>query len=309
MTINREVDHLERGVQFWITTATLAGVAATALGLVTQPLRAQVATVEAGKSNPAAAAAPENAAALESDEQNLAKQLANPVASLISVPFQFNYDGRLNTLDNGWRANLNIQPVVPISINPDWNVISRTIFPVVYSEDAIVGSGRIFGTGDTVQSLFLSPVKPWNGIIWGVGPAFLLPTGSSDVYSAHQWGAGPTAVALTQAGPWTIGALSNHIWSFARTGYPAPQVNATFIQPFASYTTKDAWTFTLNSESTYNWVAHQWQIPINFVVSKVVKIGPQLVSFGAGVRYYAASPDPLAKGWGARAIVTFLFPK
>ena len=152
-------------------------------------------------------------------------------------------------------------------------------------------------------------MKQWNGITWGVGPIFMLPTGSSDVYSVHQWGAGPTAVALKQTGPWTVGALVNHVWSFASTGYPSPEVNLTFMQPFVSYTTPDAWTFTLNSESTYDWRAKTWQVPINAMVSKVVKIGPQRVSFAVGARYYATSPDPAAKGWGARFVVTFLFPK
>jgi hypothetical protein len=122
-------------------------------------------------------------------------------------------------------------------------------------------------------------------------------------------GAGPTAVVLDQSGPWTVGALANHIWSYARTGYPAPYVNATFVQPFVSYTTPDAWTFTLQSESTYDWSAHQWQVPVSAIVSKVVKVGPQLISFGGGLRYYAASPNGLANGWGARFIVTLLFPK
>ena len=245
----------------------------------------------------------------ETEDQKLAKQLANPVASLISVPFQFNYDQGLNTLNTGRRLTLNIQPVVPFALNSDWNLISRTILPVTWSDDALVDSGRIFGTGDTLQSLFLSPAKPWNGIIWGAGPVFLLPTGSSDIYSVHQWGAGPTAVVLKQTGPWTVGALVNHIWSFADTGAPSPTVNSTFLQPFVSYTTPDAWTFTLNSESTYDWHAKAWQVPLNAMVSKVVKIGPQRVSFAVGARYYATSPDPAAKGWGARFVVTFLFPK
>lgn len=245
----------------------------------------------------------------ESEDERLAKQLANPVASLISVPFQFNYDQGLNTLNTGRRLTLNIQPVVPFALNPDWNLISRTILPVTGSDDAFVNSGRIFGTGDTLQSLFLSPAKPQNGIIWGAGPVFLLPTGSSDIYSVHQWGAGPTVVVLKQTGPWTVGALLNHIWSFADTGAPSPTVNSTYLQPFVSYTTADAWTFTLNSESTYDWHARTWQVPINAMVSKVVKIGPQRVSFAVGARYYATSPDPAAKGWGARFVVTFLFPK
>ena len=245
----------------------------------------------------------------ESEDQKLAKQLANPVASLISVPFQFNYDQRLNRLNTGDRVTLNFQPVIPFSLNTDWNLISRTILPITWSDNARVDSGRIIGTGDTVQSFFLSPARSSNGIVWGAGPVFMLPTGSSDLYTNHQWGAGPTAVALKQTGPWTVGALVNHMWSFASTGAPSPNVNATYLQPFVSYTTPAAWTFTLNSESTYDWNAKAWQVPINAMVSKVVKIGPQRVSFAVGARYYVTSPDPAAKGWGARFVVTFLFPK
>jgi hypothetical protein len=253
--------------------------------------------------------APANDSSGGNDAAALAKQLANPVAALISVPFQFNYDQGFNSAHTGQRLLLNIQPVIPISLTPDWNLISRTILPLTWSDDLVGGSGRVFGTGDITQSLFLSPAKPWNGIILGVGPVALIPSGSSDLYTAHQWGGGPTAVALVQMGPWTYGALVNHIWSFASTGTPATNVSSTFLQPFLAYTTPDAWTFTLNTESTYNWNRGAWTVPINAIVSKVVKIGPQLVSFSLGARYYAASPEASARTWGARAVVTLLFPK
>ena len=136
---------------------------------------------------------------------------------------------------------------------------------------------------------------------------FLLPTGSSDIYSAHQWGGGPRLWRSTRPAPGRSACSPTTSGLSRRTGYPAPDVSATFVQPFISYTTPDAWTFTLQSESTYDWNAGKWQIPVSAVVSKVLKIGPQLISVGGGVRYYATSPDSLAKGWGGRLVLTFLF--
>ncbi len=241
-------------------------------------------------------------------DTDLAKQLSNPVSSLISVPFQVNYDRGYGPED-GHRTTLNIQPVIPFSLNEDWTLVSRTIVPVIWQSDIAGKSGSQFGLGDTVQSFFFSPKKPGpGGLIWGMGPVFLLPTGTHELLGSEKWGAGPTAVALKQEGSWTVGALANHIWSFAGDR-DRSDISSSMFQPFVSYTTDDAWTFALNTESTYDWNSDQWSVPINFSVSKVVKFGTQPVSFQAGARYWAASPDNGPEGWGYRANITFLFPK
>lgn len=238
----------------------------------------------------------------------LAKKLSNPIASLISVPFQFNYDSGYGP-DDGDREVLNIQPVIPISLNEDWNLISRTIAPVIWQNDIAGASGHQFGLGDITQSLFFSPKEPGpGGLIWGVGPVFLLPTATDELLGAGKWGAGPTIVALKQDGHLTYGVLANHIWSFAGED-DRPDIRSTFLQPFLSYTTPDAWTFTLNTESTYDWKRDEWSVPINFTVGKLIKVDEQPISLTAGARYWATAPENGPDGWGMRLAVTFLFPK
>jgi hypothetical protein len=162
----------------------------------TTKLRAAVAMLGAALAIPALAqetVTGTRGAAAISTEEALAKDLANPVAALISVPFQFNYDQDIGAARGGKRWQLNIQPVLPVDLNPEWNLISRTILPVVWQDEIYPGAGSQSGIGDTVQSLFFSPKAPTAGWIWGAGPVFLLPTGSDDLLSVNKWGAGPTA--------------------------------------------------------------------------------------------------------------------
>lgn len=243
------------------------------------------------------------------ESQDLAKKLANPVSSLISVPIQANYDENIGPTDDGSVWRINIQPVIPFTLNDEWNLISRTILPIIDQNDIpLIGMGES-GIGDIVQSLFFSPKKPTsNGLIWGVGPVFLLPSASDDALGTEKWGIGPTGVLLKQKGPWTYGALVNHIESFAGESARA-DVSATFIQPFLTYITKTKTTFALNTESTYDWENDQWSMPINFNVLQLLKIGPQIIQVGVGTRYWAESPNLSADGWGWRLQLTFLFPK
>jgi hypothetical protein len=256
--------------------------------------------------------APANASATDtggtgSSSADLAKTLANPIGALISVPFQSNFDFGGGPAGDGYQFKMNLQPIIPITLNEDWLLISRTILPFVDQQD-IVGTSSQTGLADTVQSFFLSPVKPTeSGWIWGAGPAMLLPTATDDLLGSEKWGAGPTAVVLKQQNGWTYGALANHIWSFAGDSERA-DVSATFLQPFVSYTTKTSTTFTLNTESTYDWTNNQWTVPLNFMIQQIVKIGQQPIALTVGARYYADKPEG-GPDWGLRFAVIFLFPR
>lgn len=239
----------------------------------------------------------------------LAKQLANPIASLINVPLQYNYDEYGGANDGAAVSRLNIQPVIPFSLNNDWNLITRTIVPLIDQRDFPSAAMNESGLGDTTASLFFSPKAPTaGGWIWGAGPVFLLPTATQDVLGAEKWGLGPTGVALKQSGPWTVGMLANHIWSVAGDAGRA-DVSSTLLQPFMAYTTKTHTTFSVNTESTYDWKNQQWAVPFNLQAAQVFKIGNQALQFMVGARYWADAPDDGPKGWGLRVQLTFIFPR
>ena len=248
-------------------------------------------------------------AAGEGDETaQLAMKLANPVASLISVPLQYNFGHNMGPDNKGSRSLLNIQPVIPISITEEWNVISRTILPLMDVQDMPYGDKS--GAGDVLQSLFFSPKKPTaNGIIWGVGPALLLPTATDEFLGGEKWGAGPTAVALKQTGPWTFGILANHIWSYAGAA-DREDINATYVQPFTTYLFKKTLTsIGLNTETSYDWDADTWSLPVNLTVFQMLKIKGQIFQVFAGPHYWMESPDGGPEDFGFRAGLTLLFPK
>lgn len=235
---------------------------------------------------------------------DLSKLPANPIANLVSLPLQYNHDVGIGSQGRGSRDTLNVQPVFPIALNEDWNLISRSVLPLIHHRNASGRSTR--GLGDATQSFFFSPNAPTqDGWTWGVGPVLRLPTATHDRLGFGQWGAGPTAVALKKSGNgWIIGALANHIWSVSGSSDHRP-ISSTFVQPFASRGFAHGRSLSANIESTYDWKRQRWQVPVNVLVGQMIQLDGKRVNFQAGLRYHAASRDT-GPDWGVRIMVTLL---
>jgi hypothetical protein len=242
------------------------------------------------------------------DGADLAQELTNPIADLITLPIQMNVDRDIGP-DDGNKITTNIQPVIPFDLGADWNLITRTIMPVIYQDDIFPGAGSQFGLGDINLSLFFSPKQPTaGGLTWGAGPVVLLPTATDSLLGGKKWGAGPAAVGLVLSGRWTVGMLANHIWSFAGDD-DRPDISNTFVQPFAAYTWPSAWTASVQTETSYNWESEQWSVPVNAALSKLVMLGKLPVSLQAGVGYWLESPDDGPEGLRFRLQANIVLPR
>jgi hypothetical protein len=252
------------------------------------------------------------------DTSDLAAAAQNPVANMISLPLENNtyFDGG----PGGDTVNvLNIQPVIPIHAG-DWNLITRTIAPLIYVPNSIGGIAEIpagspnydsteFGLGDINTTVFLSPAAPGK-IIWGIGPTLTLPTATDQALGSEKWSAGPSAVVLTTPKPWVLGVLARNIWSFAGDSSRA-DVNQLLVQPFVNYNMADGWYLTSAPIVTANWEAssdERWTVPIGGGVGKIFSIGSQPMN--ASVQsYYNIETPTFGPDWSLRLQLQFLFPQ
>ena len=242
------------------------------------------------------------------DDADLAKKTQNPVADLISVPFENNINFGVGPRDRAQNV-LYIQPVIPFGLTDEWNLISRTVAPVIYQPRLAPGVGNTFGLGDIQQSFFLSPAKP-GALIWGAGVILQFPTATDDVLGQEKWGAGPTVAALTIQGPWVVGGLINNVWSFAGDG-DRKDVNQMLLQPIVNYNLPSGWYVNSIPYITADWKARgsdRWTVPIGAGVGKIVRIGALPLDLNLGAYYNVVRPDNGAE-WQLRARVNFLFPR
>ncbi len=237
--------------------------------------------------------------------EDLAKAAQNPVASMISLPLQNNTSFNLGP-DDRTQNVLNIQPVIPVSLNDDWNLITRTIIPVV--SQPVPGGERSNGIGDTLFTAFLSPAKPGK-VIWGLGPVVQMPTASNRSMGNDTWGLGLSGVALTMPGRWVIGALVNNVWGLGSHG--KNDQNLMTLQYFINYNFDKGWYLSSAPIITADWnqdSADRWVVPFGGGVGKIFKVGHQPMNAQVHAYYNARKPDQGAD-WSLRLQVQWLFPK
>jgi hypothetical protein len=244
----------------------------------------------------------------ENQNTELAKAAQNPVANLISIPFQNNTNFDYGP-DDKTQNTLNIQPVIPFELNDDWNLITRTILPIVSNPSLVPGGDRETGIGDTSFSAFLSPTRAGK-VLWGAGPIFILPTSSDDQLGADEWAAGPSVVFLTMPGRWVIGSLFSQVWGINEDR--GNDVSLFTWQYFVNYNLKDGWYLSSSPIITANWEAERdsqrWTIPVGGGGGKVFRLGKLPVNASAQAFYNVKAPD-FVGDWSLRLQFQFLFPK
>jgi hypothetical protein len=242
--------------------------------------------------------------------EELAKLAQNPVGNLISLPFQNNTNLNFGP-EKGTQNILNIQPVIPIEVNKDWNIITRTILPVIWNPSLGPNDPSTTGIGDTTFTAFLSPANPGK-LIWGAGPVLQIPTNSNAELGNKNWGLGPSFVVLhlDKGDPWVYGVLVNNVWSLS-SDERGGSYNNGLIQPFVNYNFKEGFYLTSSPIATVNWKAdsgNKWTVPIGGGVGKIFHFGRLPVNTQLSAYYNVVRPDD-GPNWQIRFQVQLMFPK
>lgn len=246
----------------------------------------------------------------EDNASALAAKLQNPIADLISVPFQNNTNFNVGP-QKGIQDILNIQPVIPIHVTQDWNVITRTIVPLTWSPSfQPAASVPPFGVGASSFSAFLSPTNTIDGWTWGAGPIIGLPTSTNKNLGSNVWGAGPAIVAVRTAHPWVYGLLVNNVFSFGgTTGRSGNAYSIMTINPFLNYNFGGGWFIGASPITTASWATggEKWTLPIGAQFGRLIKLGGKLpVNLLVGAYYNALRPSG-AGTWQLRTQIAFIF--
>jgi hypothetical protein len=241
-------------------------------------------------------------------DEEFVKKTENPLANMMSIPFQFNYEYGYGFDDNGAKWTLNIQPVIPIPLSDKFITLSRTIMPIIsMDENATMTNESVFGLADIVESIYFG--KAIGSLTFGVGPAFMLPTATDKMLGTGKWSAGPAAIGVYQSksSGLTLAFVTYQVWSFAGPDDRA-DVNQIFFQPVVSKVIGDV-SVAVNSEIQYYWDVSAASVPLNLTVSKVVKFGELPVKMALGARYMLENPNKYGAEWGGRFVMTFYLPE
>ena len=241
-------------------------------------------------------------------QADLAKQSQNPVADLISLPIQHNFNFKTGPGDDVLNI-MNIQPVIPVTLNEDWNLINRLIMPIIWQPEMAPGMGIQNGLGDIQYTAFFSPAKS-EGLVWGFGPVFQFASATDERLGSEKYSAGPSAVFLVMDGPWVVGALLQNVWSYAGDG-DREDVNQFLMQPFVNYNLPGGWYLSTAPNITANWETHgkgRWTVPVGGGVGRVFTISKQPVNLSVRAYYNVVRPDN-GPDWSVQVQLTLLFPK
>ena len=265
------------------------------------------------------------------------KALTNPVSDIWSLTFQQNNyllkhqlpddaaDVAAGHTKDGsdWSSNLLFQPVLPVAITDEWNLITRPVIPLFVSQphpNTNPGSGdfldidRTTAFGDVTVLQLVSPSPKLAGSwLLGVGPSWIFPAGASDYTGTGKWQVGPAAIVGYLAEKWIAGALVQDWWSFAGDGDRA-STRSMNLQPIAAYFHPNGWSVGYSGNILANWNARDgdgvWTIPLGASVAKVVKLGGKLpLRIALAGQWMPVHPDQFGQKWNVQVIFAPVLPK